>query len=66
MSFNSFTYHANKYARQAWEELAAARVHRDQGSAVERIVNCVTLARIYMHLSLNNRRQRQMQKEHGW
>jgi hypothetical protein len=66
MSFNSFTYYANKYARKAWEELSAARVHRDQGHPVERILNCVKLARIYMHLSLNNRRQRQMQKEHGW
>jgi hypothetical protein len=66
MSFNSFTYYANKYARKAWEELSAARVHKQLGHAVERIENSVKLARIYMHLSLNNRRQRQMQKEHGW
>jgi hypothetical protein len=66
MSFNSFTYNANKYARQAREELSAARVYKQLGHPIEMVESSVKLARIYMHLSLNNRRQRQMQKEHGW
>lgn len=64
MSFNSFTYHANRYAERAWEELSAARVCRDLGKTVEEIGNRVKLARSYMRISMSNRRLRQMQKDH--
>lgn len=64
MSFNAHTYYANKYGRKAWEELSAARVHRDLGHAVERVQNSVKLARSYMRIAMSNRRLRQMQKDH--
>jgi hypothetical protein len=62
VSFNSHTYHANKYARQAWEQISAARVLRDMDGRPESIESCVKLARCYMRLSLSNRRLRQLER----
>lgn len=62
MSFNSYSYYANKYARQAWEQISAARVLRDMNGRAESIESCVKLARCYMRLSLSNRRLRQLQR----
>jgi hypothetical protein len=65
MSFNSFTYYANKYARMARKELMAARKYKQEGRS-DMVHHCLQLGRAYWRLSLSNRRQRQMQKEHGW
>lgn len=50
MPFNSNTYHANKYQRRAWEELARARQERDNGDK-ERAAFFVKMARSSMKLS---------------
>lgn len=66
MAFNSNSYYANKYARQAWAYLAEARAMRErerQGTARswERpIESSVKLARISMRQSLGWRRLRQI------
>jgi hypothetical protein len=65
LSFNSFTYYANKYRRKAKEQIAEARSYRAAGRT-ELVEKCVKLARIYSRLSVSSSRQRQMQKEHGW
>jgi hypothetical protein len=69
MAFNSYSYHANRTAREAWDYLAQARDVRDRqrrGDAYswERPVDCsIKLARLSMHQSLTYRRLRQLQRE---
>lgn len=67
MPFNSDTYHANRYRRQAWDELAAARdikARAARGEAysweISRIETFVKLARSSMRLSLSHRRLMQI------
>jgi hypothetical protein len=63
MPFDADTYRANRYSRQAWEELATAReiksrVARGEAYSWEapRIETFVKLARSSTRLSLNARR----------
>jgi hypothetical protein len=69
MAFNSHTYYANKYRRQAWAELAEARAIKARvqaGTAYDweprRIAHFVLLARTSMHLSLSSRQLSELSK----
>jgi hypothetical protein len=64
MAFNAQTYRANKYRKDAWEELAKAREIKTRVKAgdayeweVPRIATFVKLARISMHLHLIARKK---------
>lgn len=63
MAFNSTTYRANEYRKQAWAELAAARdikVRALRGTAYDwelpRVATFVRLARLSMRIHLSLRR----------
>lgn len=62
MAFNSNTYHANRYAREAWRYLRQARERRERGEDAECIGRSAFLARNSMHLSLGRRRMRELER----
>ena len=69
MAFNSYAYHANRCAREAWDYLAQARDFRDRQGRGEAfswerpVQSSVQLARLSMHQSLTYRRLRQLQRQ---
>lgn len=71
MPFNSDTYYANKYQRQAWEALADARDIRARAARgeayafeVAMLPNRVKRARLMMHMSVTFRRISDSGKAH--
>jgi hypothetical protein len=70
MVFNSDSYHANKYARQAWERLAQVRDIKKRAARgeayvweVERMPRLVEQARQLMRLSILYRSFAKLKKQ---
>lgn len=73
MAFNSYAYHANRTAKEAWAYLAQARQVREQLRAGDRwrspeslretLNNRILLARLNMRQSLTYRRLRQLERD---
>jgi hypothetical protein len=63
MAFNSYTYHANKYAEMSREALAKARQYRAEQRHPDYIRSQAKLAVLYARCSRSQRRLREMQIE---
>lgn len=63
MAFNSYSYHANREARQARDYLRQARERKAQGRDPLDIAHCVRLARSCARSARIYRQLRQLQRE---
>lgn len=70
MAFNSYTYRANRYRKEAWAHLAEARDIKARATVgdaydweIGRIAHLVFVARISMRLSLQVRQLRTIQQQ---